>query len=99
MVLNGTQRFMMPRVSPMVISKLISTVTSLGGTICTSCGLLSVCVTRSFKSQMLRQAFSKPLIAKSRIRLTSRSSISVNGRFGSVKVTSFPPPSKRSTIG
>ena len=56
MELNGMQRFIMPRRSPSVSSKLISTTTSLGGTICTSCGLLSTRSTESFSGSTPSQA-------------------------------------------
>ena len=55
-VLNGMQKFIMPRMSPSVSSKLISTMTSFGGTICTNCGLLSTRSTDSVRSNTFSQA-------------------------------------------
>ena len=56
MELNGMHRLIMPRTSPSVSSKLISTTTSFGGTICTSCGLLSTRSTDSLSGSTFSQA-------------------------------------------
>ena len=63
-----------------VSSKLISTTTSFGGTICTSCGLLSTRTTASFSSSTFSQAWCSSSRNSLVIRETSRSSISVSGR-------------------
>ncbi len=93
--LNGMQKFIMPRMSPSVSSKLISTTTSFGGTICTNCGLLSTRSTDSVRSNTFTQAACNCSRNRFVIRETSRNSISVSGRRASGP-GSRPPPSNRS---
>lgn len=76
------QRFIIPRISPTVSSKLTRTITSFAGMICTSCGLLSTRSTESCSGRTFSQAFCISLRNRLVMRETSRSSISVSGRRG-----------------
>jgi hypothetical protein len=96
--LNGMQKFIIPRASPMQSSKLINTTTSFGGTICTNCGLLSTRSIERSNSSTFSQACFISLQNRSVIRETSRSSISVSGRRTTVPESLLPPKS-RSIMG
>ena len=75
-----------------------TTTVSFGGTICTSCGLLSKSARLNVAGVRLLQASDRCWVARSVMRCTSRCSICVSGRCG-MNRSALDPPSNRSMIG
>ncbi len=88
----------MPARPPILISKLTTMTTSLGGTICTSCGFDSQCSSLNLTSMISAQASVMASMARSMILVTNRSSMAVSGRWG-MKRSEFDPPRRRSMTG
>ena len=96
--LYGMHRLIVPARLPIFSSNPITTTVSFGGTICTSCGLLSKSARLNVAGVRLLQASERCCVARSVMRCTSRCSICVRGRWGMNK-SAFDPPSSRSMIG
>ena len=82
MTLNGMQRLLVPARWAIFSSKPMKTTTSFGATICTRCGLLSVSRSLKVTDTRLDHTSLRQVNARSMMRPTSRSSITVSGRCG-----------------
>ena len=97
-VLYGMHRLIVPARFPIFSPKPMTTTVSFGGTICTSCGLLSKSVTANVIGVRFVHASDNWAVARSVIRWTSRCSICVSGRCG-MNSSPLLPPRRRSMIG